>query len=77
MKKLNNFILKVARFIGWYVVFFSVVHFGLINVIFMVFGKDTAIGNLSSGLLDIVAVMGGFLFAFYQITKRSKKEDNI
>lgn len=77
MKKIGSLFLKVMKFIGWYIVFFSIVHFGLINIIFIIFGENSAIGNLSAGVLDIVAVVGGILFAFYQITKRSKKEDKV
>lgn len=65
-----TFLLKTIKFVALYVAFFVVVHFGLLNLVFLIFGEATAVGQMSNALLDIIAVFGGILFAIYYINKR-------
>ena len=81
MGKIIQFLLKIVKFIGLYVVFFVVVHYGLLNIVFLIFGKTSGIGLILSAVLDIIAVLGGVLFSLYYVTKKkiasSSDQDNI
>lgn len=70
MKKIIRLLFGFLKFIVGYILFFIVIHFGVMNIVLSMFGENTSLGLILSAILDIIAVVGGVLFAFLFVTKK-------